>query len=65
MPKSRACGLVADYGAVPESLPHCKPRRSKQNPQMALTDAQRADNRVYARRRIKAEYAISGAKCLG
>ena len=65
MPNSRACCLVADYGAVPESLPHRKTRRSTQNPQMALTDAQRADNRVYAHRRIKVEYAISGAKRLG
>ena len=32
---------------------------------MALTDAQLADNHVYARRRIKVEYAISGAKRLG
>ena len=65
VPNSRACELVADYGAVPESLPHRKPHRSKQNPQMALTDAQRADHRVDARRRVKVEYAISGAKRLG
>ena len=65
VPNSRACGLVVDYGAVPESLPHHKPRRSKQNPQTALTDAQRAGNRVHTRRRVKVEYAISGAKRLG
>jgi len=32
---------------------------------MALTDAQRAENRVYTRRRVKVKYAISGAKRLG
>ena len=56
-------GLVADYGVVPESLPCRKTRRSEQNPQMALTNAQLADNR--GRARIKVEHAISGAKRLG
>ena len=32
---------------------------------MALTDTQRAENRAHARRRVKVEHAISGAKRLG
>lgn len=58
-------GLVRDYNVAPESLPHRKPRRSKKRPATALTDAQRADNRAHARRRVKVEHAISGAKRLG
>ena len=30
-----------------------------------MTDAQRADNRTHARRRVKVKHAISGAKRLG
>ena len=58
-------GLVTDYDLPPESLPHRKPRRSKKHPDAALPDAQRADNRAHARRRVKVEHAISGAKRLG
>lgn len=58
-------GLVADYDLPPDSLPHRKPRRSKKHPVTALTDAQRADNQTHARRRVKVEHAISGAKRLG
>lgn len=57
--------MVTDYGAGPESLPHRKTRHSKQNPQMVLLDAQLADKRACARRRVKVEHAISGAKRLG
>ena len=58
-------GLPRDYNVAAESLPHRKPRRSKKGPATALTDAQRADNRAHARRRVKVEHAISGAKRLG
>ena len=58
-------GLVADYDLPPQSLPHRKPRRRKKRPDAALTGAQRADNRAHARRRVKVEHAISGAKRLG
>lgn len=58
-------GLVTDYDVAPESLPHRKPRRSKQQPLNPLTDAQRAANRCHARRRVKVEHAISGSKRLG
>jgi len=58
-------GLVSDYDLPAASLPHRKPRRSKKCPAAALTDAQRADNRSHARRRVRVEHAISGAKRLG
>ena len=58
-------GLVADYDVAPQSLPHRKPRRSKKRPEAALTDTQRVENAAHARRRVKVEHAISGAKRLG
>ena len=58
-------GLVRDYHVAADSLPHRKPRRSKRVPATALTDTQRAENRAHARRRVKVEHAISGAKRLG
>ena len=58
-------GLVSDYDLPAASLPHRKPRRSKKCPDAALTDAQRAENCAHARRRVKVEHAISGAKRLG
>ena len=58
-------GLVKQYDMPAGGLPHRKPRRSKKCPDAALTDAQRADNDAHARRRIKVEHAISGARRLG
>ena len=58
-------GLVTDYDLPPQSLPHRKPRRSKKRPDAALSEAQRAENAAHARRRVKVEHAISGAKRLG
>ena len=58
-------GLIKEYDVPPESLPQRKPRRSKKSPAAALTEAQRADNRAHACRRVKVEHAISGAKRLG
>ena len=58
-------GLVSDYDVAPHSLPHRKPRRSKKTPATTLTNTQRAENRAHARRRVKVEHAISGAKRLG
>jgi hypothetical protein len=58
-------GLVPDYDLPAQSLPHRKPRRSKKRPDAALTDAQRSENAAHARRRVKVEHAISGAKRLG
>ena len=58
-------GLVTDYDLPPQSLPHRTPRRSKKRPDAALSDAQRTENAGHARRRVKVEHAISGAKRLG
>ena len=58
-------GLVTDCDLPPESLPHRKPRRSQKRPDTALTDPQRTQNAAHARRRVKVEHAISGAKRLG
>ena len=58
-------GLVRDCDVAPESLPHRKSRRSKKTPATALTDAQSADNRAHACRRVEVEHAISGARRLG
>ena len=58
-------GLAKDYDVPPSSLPHRKPRRSKANPTTALSPEQRAANQAHARRRVKVEHAISGAKRLG
>ncbi|NVO31875.1 transposase family protein [Hymenobacter lapidiphilus] len=44
----------------------CRPRVCHTgSPDAALTDAQRAANCGHARRRVKVEHAISGAKRLG
>ena len=51
-------GLVNDYGVAPQSLSHRKPRRSKKHPVTALTEAQQADNRAHARRRVKVGHAL-------
>ena len=59
-------GLVKHDDVPAGSLmPHRKPRRSKKGPVSAPTDVQRADNCAHARRRVKVEHAISGAKRLG
>jgi hypothetical protein len=58
-------GLVKEYDLPAESLPYRKPRRSKKNPETCLTAEQRAHNQTHARRRVKVEHAISGAKRLG
>jgi len=58
-------GVVKDYDLPAESLPHRKPRRSKKHPDTCLTADQRAHNKAHARRRVKVEHAISGAKRLG
>lgn len=56
-------GLVRDYDVAPESLPHHKPQRNKKKPLAALNDAQRADSRAHARRRVRVEHTM--AKRLG
>lgn len=58
-------GLVGDYDLPESSLPHRKPRRTKQQSERPLTAAQRVANQAHARRRVRVEHAISGAKRLG
>lgn len=58
-------GLVPDYDLPAHSLPHRKPRRSTKRPAAALTHTQRIQNAAHARRRVRVEHAISGAKRLG
>lgn len=58
-------GLVGDYDLPESSLPQRKPRRRKQQPERQLTAAQRVANQAHARRRVRVEHAISGAKRLG
>lgn len=58
-------GLVSDYNLPASSLLHRKPRRSKRQSDTQLTIAQRVDNHAYARRWVRVEHAISGAKRLG
>ena len=57
--------LNVNLGLPAASLQHRKPRRSKKCPAAALTNAQWADNGAHARRRVKVELTISGAKRLG
>ena len=58
-------GLVKHDDVPAGCRPHRKPRRSKKCPVAALADIQRVDNCVHARRRVKVEHAISGARRLG
>ena len=44
------------------NLPHKKPRKSKNNPEPKLTDAQLKYNRQHARTRVTVEHAIGGMK---
>ncbi|MGI4737105.1 MAG: hypothetical protein ACRYG7_18195 [Janthinobacterium lividum] len=61
------CGSTHDYQVLKNEfgLPYRKPHRSKKRPTTVLADEQRIDNTVHARRRVKVEHAISGAKRLG
>ena len=58
-------GVVKGYDLPAEGLPHRKSRRSKKHPTTCLTADQRAHKKAHARRRVKVEHVISGAKRLG
>ena len=58
-------GLETDYDVAAASLPHRKPRRSKAQPDTALSAGQRGQNQRHARHRVKVEHAIAGSKRLG
>lgn len=55
-------GIRTDYTGEQISLPHKKPRLSKHNPDTALTDKQKAENRALSQVRILIENAIGGMK---
>lgn len=55
-------GADKDYSDATIKLPHKKPRKSKKNPDAALTDAQKEQNRKQAATRVVVEHAIGGIK---
>ena len=55
-------GLQTDYAGEQMQRPHKKPRKSKQQPDTCLTEAQKADNKALSQVRIFIEHAIGGIK---
>lgn len=55
-------GMASDYLQGNFQLPHKKPRKSKNNPNPQLTEAQKQENRALSRLRIFVENAICGIK---
>jgi hypothetical protein len=52
-----------DYESGRIYLPHKKPRKSKNNPEPQLSEAQKIVNRALSQIRIFIENAIGGMKC--
>lgn len=56
-------GIKKDYAYSEHiQMPHKKPQKSKKNPQPALTEKQKEDNRKIAKMRVRIEHAIGGMK---
>lgn len=55
-------GIQTDYAGEQIERPHKKPRKSKQQPDTRLTEAQKADNKALSQVRIFIEHAIGGMK---
>jgi hypothetical protein len=55
-------GIHTDYVGAQIECPHKKPRKSKQQPDTCLTEAQKADNKALSQVRIWIEHAIGGIK---
>ena len=55
-------GIQSDYQGDMMDIPHKKPRKSKQNPEPALTAEQRAANEALSQVRMFIEHAIGGMK---
>lgn len=55
-------GIRTDYVGEQIALPHKKPRKSKHNPDTALTEEQKVENRALSQIRILIENAIGGMK---
>lgn len=58
-------GVEKEYDVAPGSLPHRKPRRSKDQPDTSVTPQQQLENKHHAGHRVKVEHAIAGTKRLG
>ena len=55
-------GFADDYETKALSIPHKKPRKSKNNPNPELTKEQKDYNKMISSIRIKVEHAIAGMK---
>ena len=55
-------GIQKDYDTLELNIPHKKPRKSKANPALTLTDEQKEENRRISRIRVVVENAIGGMK---
>jgi hypothetical protein len=55
-------GMQSDYRGDPIDLPTKKPRKSKKNPNPALSPKQKAENKALSQVRIFVEHAIGGMK---
>jgi hypothetical protein len=56
-------GASKDYGCLSDfRMPHKKPRKSKNNPNPQLTEAQKKQNRAFSKIRVLVEHAIGGMK---
>ena len=55
-------GFAKDYSVKKLNIPYKKPRKSKNNPNPQLTDAQKSHNKATGRVRVNVENAIGGVK---
>jgi len=55
-------GITNDYNIKNCSIPHKKPKKSKNNPVPTLTKAQKKENQLMSRKRIIVEHVIGGMK---
>ena len=55
-------GIQSDYKGDQIEIPHKKPRKSKKNPVISLSEEQKAENKALSKIRIFIENAIGGMK---
>jgi hypothetical protein len=55
-------GFDKDYRAQDISIPHKKPRKSKNNPNPQLSQAQKYENKAMSQKRVVEENVIGGMK---
>lgn len=58
-------GIQTDYQGDRITIPHKKPRKSKQRPDSQLSAQQKQENRALAKLRVFVEHAIGGIKRFG